>query len=94
MPTVNVRFMGNLREAAGVESKTTTTKEGSCLKDLFDQLVDEAVGEFKARLGAVLRGRGGLIVLINGVESGSCGGQGSELRDGDEITLIPVSHGG
>ncbi len=35
-----------------------------------------------------------IIVLVNGIDSRLSGGANTSLKDGDEITLVPVVHGG
>jgi len=35
-----------------------------------------------------------VIVLVDGVDANLLGGLGAKIEDGDEITIIPVVHGG
>lgn len=35
-----------------------------------------------------------VIILVNGVDANLLGGLSTQLKDGDEITVIPVVHGG
>jgi len=96
MASINVQFIGSFQEAAGVESKIYDIEENCLLNELFQRIVrDLHDGEGKSRLRTALgRRRADFLVLINGTEIGALQGFDSELRDGDRIVLIPVSHGG
>ncbi len=38
--------------------------------------------------------RANTLILINGIEISALNGDKTKLKEGDNITLIPVSHGG
>ncbi|WP_455367424.1 MoaD/ThiS family protein [[Eubacterium] cellulosolvens] len=96
MVTINVRFIGSFREAAEIESQNYEIERNMILRNFFQHLINEFKdNELKNRFRKVFENQANdFLVLINGKELSTCGGLDSELKDGDEVTLIPISHGG
>ena len=96
MVTINVRFVGSFREATGIESQNYEIERDTVLRKFFQQLINEFKDNgLKDRFRKVSENQANdFLVLINGRELSACGCLDSELKDGDEIALIPISHGG
>ena len=92
---IRLRLLGTIKEASGVseeeiqipeESSVYTTLKlltgkygGSFSKVLFDPLIDKPTNT---------------LIIINGVEIDNLNGLCTPLREGDELTLLSVTHGG
>lgn len=91
---VYVRFLGFLTQTLGSSEITLELRDGASLEDLLN-VITERGKEVKR---ALLDEEGGLpwniLVLINQREAGVLGGLKARLKDGDEVTVVPVSHGG
>ena len=91
---IKVRFVGALRLASGKDTRLVDC--GGCsVKELIDKisrqhpelrrnLIDEELGDSRPN---------GLI-LVNGREISVMNGLNTALKDGDEVVLVPVAHGG
>lgn len=89
-----VKFVGALRNASGRDSYLLNYEECSVREliyklvlqtpELKGHLVHEEVGDTRPK---------GLI-LVNGREISVINGLNTALKDGDEIVLVPVAHGG
>ena len=64
---------------------TTTQRLAEALPDIMSQVVSRASSPIP---------KGGMSVLVNGTRAQGLVQQGYLLRDGDEITLVPVVAGG
>jgi len=94
---VVVRFIGVHRSMAGKESIEVDIREGGKILDLVKEVSDR-VGKAelqKALLDPELNDpRPNNVILVNGREINSLNGLETVLREGDEITVIPLIHGG
>jgi molybdopterin converting factor small subunit len=79
-----LRQEGANQEVVELDDRATLIK---ALRILFKQSVLERI----VRNGRISNQ---VIVLVNGVDANLIGGLEAELKDGDELTLIPVVHGG
>jgi len=79
-----LRQEGANQEVVELDDRATLIK---ALRILFKQSVFERI----VRNGRISNQ---VIVLVNGVDANLIGGLEAELKDGDELTLIPVVHGG
>ncbi len=92
---VKVKFLGIFREAYGCDSATVKVEGSMRLRDLLRLLTD-----YSPRLREVLIDPVSLtpnpnaLILINGREINVLDGIDTRIKDGDEIVLIPVTHGG
>lgn len=91
---VNVRLVGSLR-GSGKGLFSMNMDNGTSLKT--------AVGQIAARSAALKRiltvaglneHSSSLLILVNEKDSSVLNGLETPLRDGDEVVLIPVIHGG
>jgi len=92
---VNVRFLGIFKKACGKGEASLEVQEKARLSDLISKLT-ELSPELERllidpELGNPLPNA---VVLVNGKEIGVLNGLEMEVRNGDEIVLIPVTHGG
>ena len=79
-----LRQEGANQEVVELDDRATLIK---ALRILFKQSVLERI----VRNGRISNQ---VIVLVNGVDANLIGGLEAELKDGDELTFIPVVHGG
>ena len=90
---VTVNYFGQVRQIAGKESEAGDYRESLGLCELVADLAEKYGSEFR---GIVLDASGqlrpSLLALINGqaVDKGAR----AELKDGDEVTLLPPIAGG
>jgi len=92
---VNVRLLGVFRGFSG-NSRITLKLEQPTVRKVIQKLGDSLHVEAKRLLvDAELNDpRPNVLILINGKEIGVLKGLETEIKEGDEVTLIPVSHGG
>jgi molybdopterin converting factor small subunit len=92
---VRVRLLGLLRDAARVSEASVSLGDGSSLGGVLDGLVEMFPG-LRDVLGdlAAVNPPHGILILLDGVEAGNLGGLGTPVRDGSEVVLVPVTHGG
>ena len=91
---IKVKFVGALRQASGKDTrlvdcgqcsvKELIAKISRHLPELRRNLIDEELGDSRPN---------GLI-LVNGREISVMNGLNTALKDGDEVVLVPVAHGG
>jgi molybdopterin converting factor small subunit len=79
---IRVRALGFLKRALGQEELQYPS--GVKLGELLERLAREHA-EFRPEA---------VLVAVNGVEANALAGRETVLRDGDEVALIPVIHGG
>ena len=92
---VRVRLLGLLRDAAGASEASVSLGDGSSLGGVLDGLVEMFPG-LRDKLGdlAAMNPPQGILILLDGVEVSNLGGLGTPARDGSEVVLVPVTHGG
>lgn len=92
---VKVKLFGLLKRALGSDCLLLELSEPLRLKDLINKIVEEYSALKNILLDPELMDpRPNLIILVNGVEISALNGLETFLKDGDEIVLIPVIHGG
>jgi MoaD family protein len=92
---IKFRLMGVLRRACGKDEVQVNLSEGSSLKDAISKLIEDEGALRDLILDPELKDpRPNTIILINGREMNVLGGLKTEIKDGDEIIIIPVVHGG
>jgi len=92
---VKVRMLGLLKKAYGKDEVTMELDEGTRLKDVVSKITEESKNLKNLLIDPELKDpRPNTIILINGKEISVLGGLEVEVKDGDEITIIPVIHGG
>ena len=93
--TITVKFVGSLRHVSGVNELTLNRKEGFSVKALMTEIVGELPELKRSLIDPQLEDpRPNALILVNGREISVLHGLETCLRDGDEIVLVPVVHGG
>ena len=92
---VEVRLLGVFRGLAGID-RLSLEVERSNVKNVIMVLAGLFPTEVKRLLidPDLDDPRPNALILLNGREINVLNGLGTEVADGDEITLIPVVHGG
>jgi MoaD family protein len=91
---ITVKFIGALRHASGVSIRVLDCEECS-VKELIDK-ISRQLPELRRNLihGELDDPRPNALILVNGREISVMNGLNTALKDGDEVVLIPVAHGG
>jgi molybdopterin synthase sulfur carrier subunit len=93
---ITVKFYGVFRKASGKQKVNYRTTEIKTLTQVLEDLTSELPKEFRATLIDPVLGdpTPNALIMINGKEISALNGMETRLKDRDEITVIPVSHGG
>jgi molybdopterin synthase sulfur carrier subunit len=84
-----------LRASAGKSKLTLQFDKSTSIRDVITKIVDEKPKLKRALIDPELNDpRTNSLILVNGKEIGILEGLDTKLEDGDELTLIPVVHGG
>jgi sulfur-carrier protein len=91
---ITVKFVGALRHASGVNTCALDCEECS-VKELIHKITRQ-LPELRRNLieGEPKDSRPNALVLVNGKEISVMNGLETALKDGDEVVLVPVVHGG
>ncbi len=88
-------MLGTLRDASGVGEKSLNVNEGSDVDHVIRLLLEESPGLKKVLIDSVLGSPlPNALILLNGVEIGNLQSLETPLREGDELVLLSVTHGG
>jgi len=92
---VNVRLLGVFRGFFG-KSQITLKLEQPTVRKVIKKLADSLSVEAKRLLfdPELNDLRSNALILVNGKEIGVLKGLETEIKEGDEMTLIQVTHGG
>jgi len=92
---VNVRLLGTYRGFSG-KSRISLKIPQPTVKSMIQKLVDSLSAEAKRLLidPELNDPRPNALILVNGKEISVLKGLETTIEEGDEVTLIPVSHGG
>ena len=94
---VHIKLYGVLKTAAKIENLELDFESPTSIRQLVNKLVSMiARPEFDACLidAETKDPRPNTLILVSGTEVGALNGVDTMLRDGDEIVLLPVAHGG
>ncbi|MEM3550150.1 MAG: MoaD/ThiS family protein [Candidatus Bathyarchaeia archaeon] len=92
---VTVKFIGSLQSLAGKSKLTLTLKDSTALKEAIREIIEKLPNLKAALMESELRSpRSNNLILINGKEISVLNGLETNLKDGDDVVFIPVSHGG
>jgi len=93
---VKVRLLGVLRGFSGKGWVPLKSEEPTTVRKVIQKLTEAFSPEFKQVLIDPELGdpRPNALILVNGKEISVLEGLETEVNDGDEIVLLPVSHGG
>ncbi len=88
-------MLGTLRDASGVGEKSLNVNEGSDVDHVIRLLLEESPGLKKVLIDSVLGSPlPNALILLKGVEIGNLQSLETPLREGDELVLLSVTHGG
>jgi len=92
---VNVRLLGIFRGLSG-KSRIPLRLEQPTVRKVIEKLADSLSVEVRPLLvdPELNDPRPNALILVNGKEISVLNGLETQLKEDDEITLIPVSHGG
>jgi len=92
---VNVKLLGVFRGFSG-KSRISLKIPQPTVKSMIQKLADSLSAQAKRMLidPELNDPRPNALILVNGKEIGVLKGLETEIKEGDEVTLIPVSHGG
>jgi len=93
---VEVRFLGVFRQFSGRNRVLVKLEKPATIGKAIEKLIEAFSSEFKRTLvdPELEDPRPNALILVNGKEIGVLQGLETEVEDGDEIVLVPVSHGG
>ncbi|MCX8171169.1 MAG: MoaD family protein [Candidatus Bathyarchaeota archaeon] len=92
---VKVRMLGVLKRISGKDEISLDLSGGANLREVIERILEDIIGLKDILLDPELKDpRPNTIILVNGKEIGLLDGLETQIKDGDEIVLIPVVHGG
>ena len=93
---VEVKFLGVFRQFSERNQVFVKLEEPATVKKTVEKLTEVFSSEFKRALvdSELEDPRPNALILVNGKEISVLQGLETEVEDGDEIVLVPVSHGG
>jgi len=89
------KFFGALRHVAGVGELTLNVKGGISVEKMLKKIAAELPAlrqSLKDKVAEELKSNA--LIVVNGREISALDGLETKLKDGDELILIPVVHGG
>ena len=93
---VEVKFLGVFRQFSGRNRVLVKLEKPSTVRKIIEKLIEAFSSDFKLTLvdPELEDPRPNALILVNGKEISVLQGLETEVEDGDEIVLVPVSHGG
>ena len=92
---ITVRFIGSLRASAKKSKLSIEFGKTVSLREVVRRIVEEQPKLKRVLIDPELDDpRTNSLMLVNGKEIGVLNGLETKLKDGDELILIPVVHGG
>jgi len=93
---VKVKLVGIFRGLSGKSQLLMDLEGSSYMKDVVQRLTELFSPEFRRTLIDPELGdpRPNALILLNGKDISVLDGLETQVYDGDEVVLIPVSHGG
>ena len=93
--TITVKFVGSLRHVSGMNELALAHKEGFSVKELIIEIAGELPELKRSMVDPQLETlHTNALILVNGREISVLNGLDTNVKDGDEIVLVPVVHGG
>jgi MoaD family protein len=92
---ITVKFVGALRHFSGAGELALDCKGCASVGELVNELVKEVPEIKRSLIDQQLEDpRPNALILVNGREIGVLNGLETKLKDGDEVVLVTVVHGG
>ena len=92
---ITIRFIGSLRASSKKNKLSLDFENAVSLREVVNKLIEEQPKLRRALIDSELDDpRTNVLMLVNGKEIGVLNGLETKLKDGDELVLIPVVHGG
>jgi sulfur-carrier protein len=92
---IAIKFVGAFRHFSGTSELILERKGCISICDMVNELVIEMPELKKSLIDQQLEDlRPNALILVNGREIGVLNGLETKLNDGDQVTLVPVMHGG
>ena len=95
---VHLKLFGVFRSAAGTDAISLDLPgEGQTVKSAISDLVSRSGSKELQRLILGNEGsdpRSNALILLAGREIGTLAGLDTKLKEGDELSLLPIAHGG
>jgi MoaD family protein len=93
--TITVKFVGAFRHFSGIGELDLDFADKNSVGDLMTALIKE-LPEIESSLidQYAENSSSNALILVNGREIGVLAGVNTILKDGDEVVLVPVVHGG
>jgi len=92
---ITIRFIGSLRASSKKSKLSLNLENAVSLREVVNKLIEEQPKLRRALIDPELDDpRTNVLMLVNGKEIGVLNGLETKLKDGDELVLIPVVHGG
>jgi molybdopterin synthase sulfur carrier subunit len=92
---VTVKFVGSLRHFSGTGELALDCKACLSIRQLMNEIKKEVPVLKRSLINQQLEDpRSNMLMLVNGMEISVLNGLETRLKDGDEIVLVPVVHGG
>jgi len=93
---VDVRFLGIFQRLSGRKSLRVKLKEPVTVRTLIMKLAETFSSEFKRVLldSDFEDQRPNSIILVGGIEISALNGLETEVKDSQEVVLVPMVHGG
>ena len=92
---ITVKFVGALRHFSGMGELALNYKACLSIGELINEIIKEVPELKRSLIDQQLEDpRPNALILVNGREIGVLDGLETRLKEGDEIVLVPVVHGG
>ena len=92
---ITVKFVGALRHVSGAGELALDCKGDISIRALINEITKEMPVLKRSLIDQQLEDpRPNALILVNGKEISVLNGLETKLKDGDEIVLVPVVHGG
>lgn len=93
--TINVKLVGAFRHFSGADELEFGFKKLNSVGDLVTALIRDLPNIKRTLIYQQLKKPvPNALILVNGKEIGVLDGVDTKLKDGDEVVLVPVVHGG
>ena len=92
---ITVRFIGSLRASLKKSELSLAVKKPLSLKRFIESIIKKNPKLETALISPELNDpRLNALILVNGRDISVLNGMNTVLKDGDELTVVPVVHGG